>query len=98
MWRAKAKPSAYLVLRQLVPRNRLLVDDLGYVRLLTTVTLARHPRAAHAAQLIVPGFIGVDLAHPPYAETNGTVLIHSYKLFGVRNGEDLSALRNSCSA
>jgi hypothetical protein len=34
----------------------------------------------------------------PNAETNGTGFIHTYKLSGVRNGEDLSASRNSCSA
>jgi len=26
-------------------------------------------------------------ADPPYAETNGTGFIHTYKLSGVRNGE-----------
>jgi hypothetical protein len=40
------------------------------------VAFARHSRAAHASQLIAPSAIGMVLANPPYAQTNGTVLIH----------------------
>jgi hypothetical protein len=55
-------------------------------------------RTAHAAKFFVPCPVRMVFAYPRDAETNRAVLIHTYKLSGVRNGEDLSASRNSCSA
>ena len=80
-----------------------LNHELAYVRFIDArlsgnVALTRHTRTAHAAKSFVPRSIGMVFADPPYAETYGAVLIHTYKLSGVRNGEDLSASRNSCSA
>ena len=55
-------------------------------------------RSCGQSPFFIPCPVGMEFAYPTDAETNGTVLIHTYKLSGVRNGEDLSASRNSCSA
>jgi hypothetical protein len=47
-------------------------------------------------QTCAPG--GMVFGDPPYTETSRAILIHTYKLLGVGNGEVLSASRNSCSA
>jgi hypothetical protein len=49
--------------------------NFAYVRLVSSVASARLPSAAHKAQLGVPCPIGIVLANPADAETNGTVLI-----------------------
>ena len=58
-----------------------LNHELAYVRVIDArlsgnVALTRHTRTAHAAKSFVPRSIGMVFADPPYAETNGTVLIH----------------------
>ena len=67
------------------------------VRLLYFVALAWHSRAAYAAQFLIPSTVGMVFAYPPDAEAYGAIPIH-YSVSGVRTGEDLSSLRNSCWA
>jgi hypothetical protein len=54
----------------------LFGENCAYVRLIVSVALARHPRAAPASKHIIPNTIRVVFADPPHAKTNGTVLIH----------------------
>jgi 16S rRNA G966 N2-methylase RsmD len=54
----------------------LFGENCAYVGLIVSVALARHPRAAPASKHIIPNTIRVVFADPPYAKTNGTVLIH----------------------
>src|SRR5882672_1446709 len=44
------------------------------------VAFTWHPGTADAAKFFVPCPVGMVFADPPYAETNGAVLIHTYKL------------------
>jgi hypothetical protein len=82
-------------------RSILFINDSANVGLFMSiggVAPARHSRAALTTQFSMPGAIRMILTYPAYPEKLWTILVHRYKLSGVRSGEDLSALRNSCSA
>jgi hypothetical protein len=78
-------------LLSIAPLNVGLCETIG------TLTCARHPGPALTTLVRIPNAVRVVFAHPPEAEADGAVLIDQ-SVSGVRRGEDLSSVRNSCWA
>ena len=84
-----------------VKRDQAALPSLEYFacfRLFDIIASTRHARSAHTAEGFGPRFAWMVLANPSNAETYRTISIHPWSVSGVRNGDDLSSLRSSCSA